>query len=59
MEKFYTVASLTQELEISERTIHRLLTEGQLSHYRFGNRIKISQKHVDEFLHKSEYRATW
>ena len=57
MEKFYTVATLAQELEISERSIHRFLAEGQLSHYRFGNRIKITEKHVNEFLVRSEHRA--
>jgi len=55
--KFYTVATLAVEIEISQRTVHRLLSEGQLGHCRFGNRIKISQKHVDEFLKRLEHRA--
>ena len=58
MEKFYTVTTLAKELEISERTVHRLLADGQISHYRFGNRIKFSQKHLKDFLHNAEYQAS-
>ena len=57
MEKFYTVTTIAQELEISKRTVHRLLADGQIGHYRFGNRIKFSETHLADFLKKSEYPA--
>ena len=56
-EKLYTIQELAAEWEISTRTVHRFITDGRLSHYRFGNRIKFSTVYIQEFLEKNEYKA--
>lgn len=58
MLKLYTVPEVAEQLDVSTRTIHRFLADGRLGHYRMGNRIKFSEKHVNEFLQRSEYHAS-
>lgn len=43
---------------LSRMTAWRLRNSGRLSHYRIGNRVFYSQRHIEEFLEANEEKAT-
>ena len=38
----------------SPMTVHRLVRDKKLGHYRIGSRVMISERHVEEFLARCE-----
>ena len=44
------VATVAQTLEVSERTVRRLIASGELPVYRIGRSVRVSQKDLDVFL---------
>lgn len=50
----YAVARVAGFLNISITSVWRLIWEGKLKCYRFSGRTLVGQKHLKEFLDKSE-----
>jgi hypothetical protein len=50
----YAVARVADFLNISKTGVWRLIWTGKLKSYRFSGRTLVGQKHLKEFLDKSE-----
>jgi excisionase family DNA binding protein len=46
----FTVAEVAEHLCLSTRSIHRLITNGDLAVYRIGRAIRIPQSSINAFL---------
>lgn len=49
-EKFYTVQEVAQLLRVNERTILNLIERGEIKAVQVGNRYRISQEALDDYL---------
>lgn len=56
-EKLYTKKEAAAALRLSEITVHRAIKQKRLGAYRFGARVMVGQKHLDDFLRRSERKA--
>ena len=52
--EWLSVVDVAAYLNVSETTVRRLLTIGELGHYRVGSQYRISPKHVNDYLNKKE-----
>lgn len=52
--KVFSKDKVAELLACSPMTVHRLVRNKKLGHYRIGSRVMISAKHIDEFLAKCE-----
>jgi len=50
-----TKQQVAEHLNISKRTIDRLIFSGQLNAYKIGRSVRISQEQLDEFLTASAF----
>jgi len=50
-----TKKQAADQLNISSRTIDRLILSGQLKAYKIGRSVRIAQEYLDEFLESSKY----
>ena len=48
--EYYTTRTLAVELEISTRTVEKLLAERQIGHYRVGGKVRIGQDDLEQYL---------
>ena len=48
--RFFTVRSLAEKLEVSERTVRNWMKSGELASYRLGDARRIDPADVDSFL---------
>ncbi len=51
--EIFTKQHAAKHLNISTRTIDRLIFSGQLKAYKIGRSVRISQEQLDEFLEAS------
>lgn len=49
-DSFFTVASLAEYLDVSERTVREWIGTGELASYRLGGCRRIAAADVDQFL---------
>lgn len=47
-----TVKEVSLILHMHYNTVYKLVEEGKINHCRFGNRLRISQKNIDDFINK-------
>ena len=47
---FWTIQSLAEDLEVSERSVHRWIDAGDLIVYRFGRSVRIADNDRRAFL---------
>ncbi|HKP45113.1 MAG TPA: helix-turn-helix domain-containing protein [Pyrinomonadaceae bacterium] len=52
--RLFSKGEIAELLGCSAMTVHRLIREKKLGHYRIGSRVMIPQKHLDAFLIKCE-----
>lgn len=57
-QRFYTDAQLSEQLNISRRTLQEYRDNGLIAYYRLDGKILYADKDVDEFL-KSSYRPKY
>lgn len=50
-----TRKQIAQKLNISIRTVDRLIIQGQLKSFKIGRSIRVSQDDLDEFIKRSYY----
>ncbi len=54
-EKFYTKReAATERLHCSEITVHRLIKNGALGHYRIAGKVLIGDPHIEDYLKRAE-----
>ena len=53
--EIFSKQQVAEQLNISTRTIDRLILSGQLKAYKIGRSVRIAQEHLDEFLKSSKY----
>jgi len=58
MKTVFKVQEVADQLRLSKTQIYRLLESGQLSHYRLGGRIVVSEQHLEEYLSSREVAAS-
>ena len=58
-EQLYSVKELAASgrLPISRTTIWREIQRGQMPHYRIGEQVFISERHIEQYLARCEERA--
>ncbi len=49
-ELYKSVKQAAELFQVSEHVVRRLVNSGKLGHYRIGNAIRITGKHIDEYL---------
>ena len=49
-----TVTEVAERLGVSSKTVTRLITEGKLKAYRFGNHYRIEENDLNEFIEQSK-----
>lgn len=49
------VRDVAARLSLSESKIYELVECGELSHYRFGGAIRVSEQQIAEFLQKTKH----
>ena len=47
---FFTIKQIAERLQVSERTVHRLISSGHLRSYRIGANVRISAADLRNFL---------
>ncbi len=47
---FLTVKGVAQRLQLSEKSVRRLIDEGKLQVHRFGRAIRIAEEDLNQFL---------
>ena len=52
--KMFSKDEVAERLKLSPMTVHRLVRDKKLGHYRIGSRVMTSAKHVEEFLRRCE-----
>lgn len=52
--KLFSKDEVAELLGCSPMTVHRLVRDKKLGHYRIGSRVMISAKHIEEFLARYE-----
>ena len=52
--KVFSKDEVAELLGCSPMTVHRLVRDKKLGHYRIGSPVMISDKHIDEFLARCE-----
>ncbi len=55
MKKLYSVEQIAEQWGLSIRTIRRYIADGNLTHYKIGGRVKVSENHIIVFLESCEY----
>jgi len=53
--EIFTKQQVAKQLNVSTRTLDRLILSGQLKAYKIGRSVRIAQEQLDEFLKSSEY----
>ena len=53
----YTIGDVAEQLSVSPRTVHRLLTSGQLAYVRQGRRRKVRHHALMEYIDSLDSRA--
>ena len=53
--EIFSKQQVADQLNISTRTIDRLIFSGQLKAYKIGKSIRITQEQLNEFLNRSVY----
>jgi len=56
-EKLYTTQTLADRLHVNQRTVERMARSGEIRCFRFGKEYRFSEKHIQEFLNKSEFEG--
>lgn len=51
----FTKKELSAKLNVSIRTIDRLILSGQIKAYKIGRSVRITQEELDDFLEASAY----
>lgn len=54
MSKFLTVKEVAQMLNVSTRTVRRLCESEDLTHYKIGSVIKITEEDLQNYLIKNK-----
>lgn len=54
--EIFTKQQAAKQLNISTRTIDRLILSGQLKAYKIGNSVRIAQEHLSELLKSSIFK---
>lgn len=52
--KVFSKGEVAELLRCSPMTVHRLVRDKKLGHYRIGSRVMISAQHLDAFLGRCE-----
>jgi len=47
-----TVTEVAKQLGVSKRLVYKLVSSGELASYRIGSAIRISERHVREYLER-------
>lgn len=55
--KFLTVAEVAAMMRVSKMTVYRLVHGGDLPAVRVGRSFRVTEKDVQDYLHKSFYDA--
>lgn len=53
MSKFLTVPEVASLLQISERTLRKLVLGREIPHARVGRQIRFTQDHLDKFISRT------
>ena len=57
--KFFTQAQLSDQLNISKRTLERFRSEGKgPKYYKMGRRVLYASKDVEEYLQQHQFGST-
>jgi excisionase family DNA binding protein len=48
--QFFAMAAIAQQLDVSPRTVHRLIKSGELVAHRFGGSVRVSEVDLKQFL---------
>jgi excisionase family DNA binding protein len=56
-DKLLSARDTAAQLGISRATLSRLVTRGKIGHYRIGDRILFSEKHISNYLASVEHPA--
>ncbi|MDU0479044.1 helix-turn-helix domain-containing protein [Staphylococcus chromogenes] len=54
---FLTVAEVADIMRVSKMTVYRLVHSGELPAVRVGRSFRVHEKHVNEYLNSSYYKA--
>ncbi len=54
---FLTVKGVAQRLQLSEKSVRRLIDEGMLRVHRFGRAIRIAEEDLNQFLKLTRSRV--
>jgi len=57
-EKLLNVDDLAQYLNVSKRTVHRLLKSSELPTYKIGGQLRFSQEEVADWLKRHKVKNT-
>lgn len=50
MEQYFTVKEVADKLMVSHVTIRKLIKDGLLKSFKAGNRYRITQEQIDDYL---------
>ncbi len=56
-EPYFTVKQLQEALDISERTIFRLINDGKLTGFKIGREWRFTQADIDKFIENQRKEA--
>jgi excisionase family DNA binding protein len=57
MDVLYSKGDAADYLSCSERTIERLMADGELDFARVGNRVRIKRRALDDYLYRHTVKA--
>ena len=55
MRQLFTKKEVATKLNVSVRTIDRLILSGQIKAYKLGRSVRIAQEQLDEYLQESVF----
>ncbi|MCD6386422.1 helix-turn-helix domain-containing protein [Candidatus Sumerlaeota bacterium] len=54
-EQLLTVKNLAEYLQVSERTVYRLIKRREIPHIKIGNQWRFKKQMIDEWLEKEQF----
>ena len=58
-ETLFTVQQIAEKLKVNYRTILDRIHLGELDAYKIGGAYRISNKQINNYLDKNEYKSFW